>query len=360
MYDCSIIIPTHNRPKLLLRCISYYEKKIFKNKKIIIVDSSKKKFIYKFKKNFCYHFNSKEKFNSKILFGIKNSKTKYAIICNDDDFISNYGLNKGLVFLKKNLEYSSVQGEFIFFRKLNKINTYTYQEAYFDTLKYNLDLKDKNKIDRIRSIYLKRPHWYNGLHYRKNLETSFRIASKGNDLHYSEIILPIIIGLKGHVKTFKHFWYAKDSNVYKDLSILDQKKRKKMLNELLDKKSLIRNKIDEYLIKEIKKNYSAENIDSIIQEFFSKYLIANKKNFFERIKNIIKRLPYLFIPELLKNLLRVSINFIKNKSVENASSLKNYGPSKNNFTFNDWLLMKLHVEEFNKKFNYKKIYKNLK
>ena len=56
MYDCSIIIPTHNRAKLLQRCIKYYENKNFDKKKIIIVDSSKKKFTYKFKKNFIYFF----------------------------------------------------------------------------------------------------------------------------------------------------------------------------------------------------------------------------------------------------------------------------------------------------------------
>ena len=43
MYSCSIIIPTHNRPKLLQRSIKYYEENLFNNFKIIIVDSSKKK-----------------------------------------------------------------------------------------------------------------------------------------------------------------------------------------------------------------------------------------------------------------------------------------------------------------------------
>jgi len=215
-------------------------------------------------------------------------------------------------------------------------------------------------MNRIKEIYLKRPHWYNALHYRKNLLTSFKIARTGNDLHYSEIILPIIIGVKGYVKTAGYFWYAKDSIVYKDLSILDQKKRQQMLNELLDEKSLIRKKIYDFLNKEIKNDLKIYEFDLIIKKYFTKYLIAKEESFFYKFYNLVKSLPHFFIPELLKNLIKISLNFIKNKSIENASSIKNYGPSKNNFTFNDWLLMKLHVEEFNKKFNYKKLYKNLK
>ena len=92
------------------------------------------------------------KFNSKILYGVRNSKTKYVIVCNDDDFISNYGLNKGVDFLEQNKKYSSIQGEFIFFRKLSKLNLITFVEAYADTLIHNLDFKNNVKsIENIES-----------------------------------------------------------------------------------------------------------------------------------------------------------------------------------------------------------------
>ena len=294
------------------------------------------------------------------MYGVKNSKTKYVIVCNDDDFISNYGLNKGVDFLEQNKKYSSIQGEFIFFRKLSKLNLITFVEAYADTLIHNLDFKNKIGINRVRSIYLKRPHWYNALHYKKNLEISYNIASKGSDIHYSEIILPLIIGLKGYVKTAKYFWYAKDSNVYKNLSILDQKKRKKMLKEILSSKSLIRTEIDKFICKELNKQNSKKiEFNNIIREFFAKYLITKKESSYFLIIKKIKKIPYQIIPKLIKNLLRILINYIKNNSIENTSSIKNYGPNRNNSTLNDWLLMKLHVKAFNKKFNYERIYKNL-
>jgi glycosyltransferase domain-containing protein len=361
MHNCSIIIPTQDRPKLLLRCIKYYEDKSFNKKKIIILDSSKKKFTYKFKRNFSYFYKKNEKFNTKILFGIKNSKTKYVILCNDDDFISNHGLNKGLNFLEKNKKYSSIQGEFIFFRKLIKLDVMTFVEAYSDTLKYNLNFKNNFGIDRAESIYLKRPHWYNALHYRRNLETSFSIASKGTDLHFSELIIPLIIGIQGYVKTAKFFWYAKDSNVYKDLSIVEQKKRMKMLKEILSNKTPIRKAINKFIFKTSKNHIRDEaKFNYMIEKYFIKYLLKSNHNSNLLISNKIKYYLHQSLPTFIKNLLRISINYIKNNSIENTSFKKKYGPTNDRSSFNNWLLMKLHVKDFDKKYNYNNIYKNLK
>ena len=346
---------------MLERCIKYYEEDVFLKNKIIILDSSKKKFKYNFKKNFLY-LNAKNKsFNSKILFGIKKSKTKYVILSNDDDFISSYGLNKGINFLNKNKKYSSIQGEFIFFRNLDFLNITTFVEAYFDTLKYNLNFRQNFSIDRVKNIYLKRPHWYNALHHKKNLEISYSIANKGNDLHFSELIIPLVIGFKGYVKTGNFFWYAKDSNVYKNLAIVEQKKRKNMLNEILSNNSPIKKEINKFILKSSGKNIkNLSKFNYIIKVFFSRYLLDAKHNSKLSIIKKFKNLLHLFLPILIKNLLRVVINYIKNNSFENSSYKKKYGPTNNNMSIRDWQLIKKHIKDFDEKYNYKHIYKNLK
>lgn len=359
MKECSIIIPTHNRPKLLLRAIKYYEENIFKDFKIIIVDSSNKKFKYHFKKNFIYTHLKNKKFCSKILIAIKKSKTKFTIMCNDDDFISCSGLKKGISFLKKNKKYSAFQGEFISFRKLEKLNLIIFIEAYFDTLKYNLNFNQKKKIERINLIYLNRPHWYNALHYRSNLEKSFSIAEKGSNQHFSEIMIPLIIGSKGYVKTSNLFWYAKDSNVYKSMEIVAQNRQIKMLKDILNEKKIIRRLINQFFKSEFKKSYKRNIIkyNNIITNYFKKYLLESKKNFDEpkllRIKTKLRKIT----PLRIKNFLRVIINLIKNHSLENSCKSKTYGPIKNPY---DWNLMKKHIYYFDKIHDYKSIYKNLK
>jgi glycosyltransferase domain-containing protein len=359
MYSCSIIIPTHNRPKLLQRSIKYYEENLFNNFKIIIVDSSKKKFEYKFKKNFFYKFLKNNSFSSKIFVAIKDSKTKFVILCNDDDFISFSGLKKGINFLNKNKKYSSYQGEFISFRKLEKLNLITFLGAYVDTLKYNLNFNQKKKLDRIDSIYLKRPHWYNALHYRTNLKKSFEIAKKGKNIHFSEIIIPLIIGSKGFVKNSNYFWYAKDSNVYKSVEVVAQDKHKKMLEEITNYKTNIRKEVDKFMVNEFSYNHSKlrPKFDNIILKYFDKYLFERKNNYKYSFLSNLRKIITSIIPLFLKNLIRIIINLLKNRSPQNSGPNKNYGPLKNSKSSDDWNLMKRYIYHFSEKYDYKSIYK---
>ena len=362
MNECSIIIPTHNRPKLLLRAIKYYEEKEFKNFKIIIVDSSNIKFKYNFKKNFIYNHLRHKAFSFKILSAIKKTKTKFVIMCNDDDFISFSGLTRGIFFLNKNKDYSAYQGEFISFRKLEKLNQVTFVEAYIDTLKYNLNFNQKKKINRINSIYSKRPHWYNALHYKENLVQSFIIANKASNQHFSEIMITLLIGSKGYVKTSDLFWYAKDSNVYKSVEIVAQPKQKKMLEDILNPKTNIRKAINKFMILEFSKDYNINKVkfDKIIVKYFKKYLIDKKKNYKFSLLFSLGKILRLMIPLIIKNYLRVGINFVTNNSLENSCINKNYGPLKNVESLDDWNVMKKYIYHFNKMYDYKSIYKNLK
>ena len=355
-YNCTILIPTKNRDRLLFRAIKYYEQNEFRFCKIIILDSSRKLIRYNFKKNFIYLDCRHHSFCSKILEGIRIVKTKYVIICNDDDYIAFKGLCKGIYFLNKNKNFSAYQGEFIFFRKLEKINIFTFSGAYEDTLKFNLKFEQKKIEEKINLLYIERPHWYNALHYKKYLLKAFKIASKGSDLHFAEYALPLVIGAYGHLKVDDNFWYAKDSNVYKDLSAMSITNKTKSLKEILDNNSQVKISMVRFLTNILKKNqkYCTFFLDNLFKKYFKDYLIASKikksnNNFFKIIK---KCMPYI-----LKNILHLNLNYLKNKSFFNSSIKKNYGPMKDKHTYNDWILIKKNLSKYGS--NFQDLYKNM-
>jgi glycosyltransferase domain-containing protein len=354
--QCTILIPTQDRDLLLYRAIKYYEDSGFRDYNILILDSSKKAIKYNFQANFKYLYLRNIAFCAKILIGIKNIQTKYVVICNDDDFIACNGLKKGINFLNNNKDYSSYHGEYIFFRKLEKINLLTYAGAYEDTLANKLQFTNKKTEQRIVDIYSQRPHWYNALHFKKYLLKAFKIASKGNDLHFSEYALPLVVGSYGYLKVDDNFWYAKDANVYKDLSIMSIANKTKSLKEILDNNSEVKILMTQFLTKILKKKkkYCTFFLDNLFKKYFKDHLIDLKikqsnNNFF----NIIKK----YLPYILKNITHLSLNYIKNKSFINSSIKKNYGPMKNHYTYKDWILIKKNLT--NCSLNFQNLYKNM-
>ena len=75
----------------------------------------------------------------------------------------------------------------------------------------------------------------------------------------------------------------------------------------------------------------------------------SNNNFFKIIKECM--------PYILKNILHLSLNYLKNKSFVNSSIKKNYGPMKNHYTYNDWILIKKNLSKYSR--NFKDLYKNM-
>lgn len=355
--QCTILIPTQDRDLLLYRAIKYYEGNGFNHCNILILDSSREPIKYQFKGNFKYLHLRNVSFCSKILKGIKKIQTKYVVISNDDDFIACNGLKKGINFLNNNKNFSSYHGEYIFFRKLEKINFLTYSGAYEDTLANKLQFTNKKIKQRIIDIYTLRPHWYNALHYKKYLCQTFKLAEKGSDLHFAEYVIPLVVGSYGYLKVDKNFWYAKDSNIYKDLSILSIIKKKNSLREILNNNSKVKILMINFLLKKInkitKKNCT-EFIDNIFINYFSNYFKKNDQTSFQQLILRIRS----SIPLFLKNIIHIIFNLLKNGSLINSSFNKYYGPMKNQNTKKDWFLIKKNLQSV--QIDFSKIYKNLK
>lgn len=107
----SIIIPSHNRRKLLSRCLNTIKSKT-KNYEVIIVDDGsnynvKKSFsIYKKKINVKFFRIQNSGRTSAFFYGIRKAKGKFSIIVDDDDIFLKNGLNKILSILKNNKYYN--------------------------------------------------------------------------------------------------------------------------------------------------------------------------------------------------------------------------------------------------------------
>tara|TARA_X000000950_G_scaffold289480_1_gene414005 strand:- start:12528 stop:13553 length:1026 start_codon:yes stop_codon:yes gene_type:complete len=113
----SIIIPTFNREKGILRLLEYYINK--SNFKIIILDSSEIKYTSVEFKSFVknsrvtyFHFDKKILLVEKIIKGLKAVNTKYVVLCADDDITSINALKVCTHFLEKNKKYIGAHGKY--------------------------------------------------------------------------------------------------------------------------------------------------------------------------------------------------------------------------------------------------------
>lgn len=116
----SIIIPTYNRYDRLIRLLKYYES--YNNSfKIIICDSSSdtledyddfKKHLKSYNIDY-YTFDHSTPCYKKIFKSLDYIKTKYVLLCADDDFISPKGIIKSEEFLEQNTDYTAALGKTI-------------------------------------------------------------------------------------------------------------------------------------------------------------------------------------------------------------------------------------------------------
>jgi glycosyltransferase domain-containing protein len=169
----------------------------------IIADGSKKKQnqIFnklKFKKKYYYFGEDKnlQTFFKKILSGLKKSKKKFIIFCDQDDLINFKTIKKKEEFLIKNKGYSAAKGILYDFNYTNdKINiigkTYSnYMDFKFFILRHTFN-------PNFRSYYC--------LHRKKNLKKIFELITryKLDDFRSSEFVMDFLTIQSGRIKFFK-------------------------------------------------------------------------------------------------------------------------------------------------------------
>ena len=109
--QCTILIPTHNRPDYLARCVRWFSELGYA---VVIADSSARSvsYVYADRKNVTYIHcpGGFEVYPRKLQLALNEVRTPLVAMCADDDFIAPAGLDASAAFLTGNADYAFSQG----------------------------------------------------------------------------------------------------------------------------------------------------------------------------------------------------------------------------------------------------------
>ena len=160
LHKLTIIIPSYERHDYLKKNIYHWNGS---DVKVIILDGSKKKLKknFKIKSNINYfHLPNKSLFQ-RLGFASKIIKTKYSMLCCDDEFYIESGLLKCLEELEKNKELSCAMGRVLCFRFRDNKKLLTASLGYGQFKNYYLDISDPlQRVKKHLSGIMGRPTMY--------------------------------------------------------------------------------------------------------------------------------------------------------------------------------------------------------
>jgi glycosyltransferase domain-containing protein len=172
------------------------------------LDITYKKF--KYYKNYNYMFE-------KFYLSVKQIKTKYIFIAEDDDYIFCNSILKSAKFLDKNRKFSCAKG-------VNCLGDLIRNNGKVLSLTLRNEGKEKKKsllsnFSDLRLIqYYKENHLsiYNGLHRKESLLKTFKILNSRNflNLFISELIFCLSVIYNGKVARLNHIDYIKMDNTH--------------------------------------------------------------------------------------------------------------------------------------------------
>lgn len=257
MNKLTIVVPTLDRHHFLDRFLEAYKDEDFD---IIIVDASKKKYDKRLKSNVKYMQVDIASGCEQEYIGLNEVKTKYSVICCDDDFYIPNSLKKCVKFLDKNEDYSWVMGERVVFTNLNRDNKFTYYHGEYDECSVEQDdAKSRVKQFSIKNLV----HSILGVGKTKDYKEIFEVVSNLNHLtnhNVSMILEYYIINLQlicGKVK--------KISNLHQLMEYQFNSAGTKwhLETQCLDHIELLKENIYKYAIKKNIKKQEAKEIAEI-------------------------------------------------------------------------------------------------
>ena len=219
MINCTILIPTYNRPNYLKRILSYYHK-YGRNFEIIVADSSSNENKMLNSKNILSLPNNNilylkyptdiKPFCEKVPDALKYIKTKYCVSCADDDFVIPNAIKESINFLEKNPDFSCIQGHYIsFYLRGNYLpaKKFIYTPIYTN-YKSNIF---KNAKDRLFSNFLNYMHTIYSVHRTNFLKMIFGETIKFTDDDIFGELLPSMLDLiSGKMKKLDVLYSARE------------------------------------------------------------------------------------------------------------------------------------------------------
>jgi glycosyltransferase domain-containing protein len=222
----TVIIPTHNRPKILNRAVSYYSSW---DCQIIICDSSSEIETLHNHKNIDHRHHFDESFSNKIYNALKGVTTPFVCLCADDDFLALNGVMEGITFLEKNDDYVSVHGRYIQFCYSGKsvLSWPLYPKAY------GMHLSQDDPKERIVASANVGMQQLYSLHRTDVLKNTFLVCNDVTILTFAEYTSNLVGVFFGKHIMLPVFWMARDAARYTTYNFSSND-----VNSVVDKKNL--------------------------------------------------------------------------------------------------------------------------
>jgi glycosyltransferase domain-containing protein len=217
--NCSIIIPTYNRPDCLRRLLVYYHRHAGDFSFVVADSSSKenkeinKESISSFPDLKILHLNDYPEHIFpwvKYADALKHVKSEYGLFCADDDFIVPSAIKECLDFIEKNPDYSVVRGIY-FCHSLKKIKN---GEARFDWVPVEYggrSISFDNPSERLKT-HLAAGHTstFYGVHRTDTLRFIFDEVTKTTSHgRLGEIVLTALTLIRGKMKILPVFYASR-------------------------------------------------------------------------------------------------------------------------------------------------------
>lgn len=210
MIDCTILIPTHNRPHYLKRALTYYAPF---NCQILICDSSAKPFEATIDlKNVNYIYCPEKSFIQKLSDTVALVKTSNVVLCADDDFLTFASFKKCSDFLNKNRDYTTCQG--LFWGYEIKQGNFGINYSPINYNNFGQDINDD--ASSVRASKLMRNYMYLSYSVMNTEVLKFIYSScykeKITNYNLIELLVVVIPALRGKIKTLNLLHNVREVN----------------------------------------------------------------------------------------------------------------------------------------------------
>lgn len=210
----TIIIPTYNRYKYLLRLLKYYDSYDFPVR-ILILDSSSDN---PEKSNLLSLLNNKRveqrKLSpfmvpvEKIAQGIQDISTAYAVLCADDDFITPRGLEKSIDFLEGNKDYVVAHGRYIVFNRFEDQTDITEWKSVYGDKSIDSDDCGSRLLSHLSDYRM--PTFY-GVHRTDILKEILKASRRyTDDYRFGELLPTAMTAVYGKIKVLDCLYSARE------------------------------------------------------------------------------------------------------------------------------------------------------
>ena len=201
----TIVIPTYNRPKYLMRALDYWGQTEFE---IIVTDGSQQKFAGKIPQNVSYYFYPQVSMIQRYFTALEKVKNPYVVFCGDDDFILVRGLFACIDFLNNHPDYASVQGHAIEFG-VHGEKRITALPTNVNAIGHHID--GPTAVERLNQLFDEYIYQVYSVYRTPMIQLALETCRYQKNRSYFELLATIIPSIFGKHKVLPVFYSARES-----------------------------------------------------------------------------------------------------------------------------------------------------